>query len=60
MTKHMVLSLDPLLEKGKEAKAYNDVTQEILQEEADKLRGIPEQADNWNALAHHVVGAKNL
>ena len=56
----MVLSLDPLLEKGKEAKAYNDVTQEILQEEADKLRGIPEQADNWNALAHHVVGAKNL
>ena len=60
MTEATSFSIDPLLEEGEEATAYNNVTREILQEEAEKLRGIPEQANNWNALAHQVVGAKNL
>jgi hypothetical protein len=50
-------SIEVLFDEGEEATAFNAVTQEILQEEASKLRGIPKQADNWNALANQVVGA---
>jgi len=52
-----IFSISLFLEEGEEATAYNNVTQEILEEEAKKLKGIPEQADNWNDLGHQVVGA---
>ena len=60
MSKEMELSINPLLEEGEEATTYNNVTQELLEEEAKKLSGIPKQADNWNALANQVVGANYL
>ena len=59
-SKEMVLTINPLLERGEEATTYNRVTQEILKEEAEKLSGISKQADNWNALANQVVGAKSV
>ena len=60
MTEAASLSIETILEDGAEATAYKKVTEEILKEEAEKLRGISEQADNWSALAHQVVGAKEL
>jgi hypothetical protein len=57
-SKEMALTINPLLEEGEEATTYNSVSQEILKEEAKKLTGISKQADNWNALANQVVGAK--
>ena len=60
MKEPIVFSMDPLFDEGEDATIYNDITEAILQEEAEKLRGIPDQADNWNALAHQVVGAKHI
>ena len=60
MPKKKELSIDSLLEHGKEARTYNNVTKELLEEEAKKLTGIPKQADNWNALANQVVGANSV
>ncbi len=60
MTEKVSLSIESMLEKGTEAKAYKEVTEEILKEEAEKLSGISQQADNWSTLAHHAVGAKEL
>ncbi len=60
MEKKVSLSVETILAKGTEAKAYKKATSEILKEEANKLHGISQQADNWSALAHHAVGAKEL
>ncbi len=54
------LSIETILKDGAEAPVYKKVTEEILKEEAEKLHGISEQAENWSALAHHAVGAKEL
>ncbi|MFC1977552.1 hypothetical protein ACFLWS_04730 [Chloroflexota bacterium] len=60
MGEKISLSIEPMLAKGIEAKVYKEVTDKILKEEANKLHGISQQADNWSALAHHAVGAKEL
>lgn len=60
MKKGVVLSISPLLKQGEEATLYNKITEQILREESKKLRAIPKQADNWNALAYQVVGAKHI
>ena len=60
MENKVSLSVEVMLSKGTEAKAYKRVTDNILKEEANKLHGISQQADNWSTLAHHAVGAKEL
>ena len=45
MTKQKILSIDQLLREGEEATVYNNITREILREEAERLRAIPKQAD---------------
>ena len=60
MTEAVPLSIETILKDGAEATAYKKVTEEILKEEAEKLRGISKQADNWSVVAHHTVGAKEL
>lgn len=59
MAEKELLSIAQLLGDGEEAETFNSVTKEIEKETAEKLYSLPEQADNWNALANQVVGAKH-
>ena len=52
------MNFKELLGEGTEAVEFNAITQKILKEEAEKLRGTSEQAENWGALASQIVGAR--
>ena len=45
--------------KFKCSTTYNRITQELIEEESNKLHGISEQAESWGALASKVVGTRD-
>ncbi|MGD9115720.1 MAG: hypothetical protein PVJ61_00855 [Dehalococcoidia bacterium] len=60
MKKEALPPIEELLGKGEEDAIYKEVTAQILKEESETLQVIPKQADNWNALAHQVVGSRHI